>query len=121
MSGTMRLVICLSLAACTGVPQSPPTLRLGTTYTVQQSGALTLLDSLWRGPPRVATVVGPSGPVLPAAARGDLDVFITHAPTLEERLLVHPGHAALRCPLVAGRLAVVGPAAYSAGVPTPSG
>jgi len=111
----------LGLAACGGAPRSPPPLRLGTTYTVQQSGALTLLDSLWRGPPRVATVIGPSGQVLQAAARGDLDVVITHAPTLEERLLVRPGHVALRCPLVASRFAIVGPAADSAGVATAGG
>src|SRR5438128_49568 len=57
----------------------------------------------------------------PAAAAGHLDVVITPAPTLEERLLVHPGHAALRCPLVASRFAIVGPAADSAGVATASG
>ena len=119
--GRVRGLICLGFAACTGAPHSPPALRLGTTYTVQQSGALTLLDSLWRGPPPVATVIGPSGQVLQAAARGDLDVVITHAPTLEERLLVRPGHAALRCQLVASRFAIVGPAADSAGVATASG
>jgi len=122
MSITMRQLgplLCLGLAACTSKPVTPP-LRLGTTYTVQQSGALTLLDSLWRGP-RVATVIGPSGQVLQAAARGDLDVVITHAPTLEERLLVRPGHAALRCSLVASRFAIIGPAADSAGVATAGG
>ncbi len=116
-----RGLVCLCLAACTGAPRSPPTLRLGTTYTVQQSGALALLDSLWRGPPTVAAVIGPSGQVLQAAARGDLDVVITHAPTLEERLLVRPGHVALRCPLVASRFAIVGPPADSAGVATAAG
>src|SRR3989442_15240462 len=118
MSSPMRLargLISLSLAACTGAPRSPSALRLGTTYTVQQSGALALLDSLWRGPPPVATVIGPSGQVLQAAARGDLDVVITHAPTLEERLLVRPGHPALPCPLVAGPFPILGPAADSAG------
>ena len=122
MSSTMRhlgRLLCLGVAACTGTP-APPALRLGTTYTVQQSGALTLLDSLWRGP-RVATVIGPSGQVLQAAARGDLDIVLTHAPTLEERLLVRPGHAALRCPLAASRFAIVGPAADSAGVAAAAG
>lgn len=94
------------LAACQ--PSAPP-LRLGTTYTVQQSGALVVLESLWTGPP-LATVVAPSGQILRAAANGDLDVVITHAPALEDRLLVTPGHALLRCPLVASRFAVVGPA-----------
>src|SRR2546422_11046765 len=102
-------------AACRS---SPPPLRLGTTYTVQQSGALAVLESLWTGPPPFTTVVAPSGQVLRAAASGDLDVVITHAPALEQRLLVGPGHALLRCPLAASRFAVVGPAADPAGVAT---
>lgn len=100
------------LAAC---HSAPAPLRLGTTYTVQQSGALAVLESLWTGPP-LATVVGPSGQILRAAADGDLDVIITHAPPLEQRLLVTPGHAELRCPLAASRFAVVGPAADPARV-----
>ena len=85
-------------------------MRLGTTSTVEQSGALAVLDSLH--PPAVVTVViGPSGQILRSAAAGDLDVVITHAPSLERRLLVAPGHAALRCPFVASRFALVGPAA----------
>src|SRR5260370_6039186 len=93
-------------------------LRLGTTYTVQQSGALAVLESLWTGPAPLTTVVAPSGQVLRAAANGDLDVVITHAPALEQRLLVGPGHALLRCPLAASRFAVVGPAADPARVAT---
>ncbi len=101
------LVAACLLAACHAGGPAP--LRLGTTYTVQQSGALAVLESLWTGP-RLATVVAPSGQILRAAANGDLDVVITHAPPLEERLLVAPGHALLRCPLAASRFAVVGPA-----------
>src|SRR5256886_9024108 len=108
-----RLVaVCMLLAACR---PGPPPLRLGTTYTVQQSGVLAVLESLWTGP-RFTTVVAPSGQILRAAASGDLDVVITHAPALEQRLLVAPGLAALRCPLVASRFAIVGPAADPARV-----
>jgi tungstate transport system substrate-binding protein len=110
-------IICLAVSACTS---RAPAVRLGSTYTVQQSGALTLLDSLWRGAP-VTTVIGPSGQILQAAARGDVDVVLTHAPTLEERLLVTPGRVALRCPFVASRFAVVGPAADPAGVARATG
>ena len=98
--------MCGALAACT-TRERP--LRLGTTYTVEQSGALAVLDSLAQ--PKPAVVVGPSGQILAAAARGDLDVVITHAPSLEQRLLVAPGHALLACPFVASRFAIVGPAA----------
>lgn len=99
-------LICAGLAACTS--EARP-LRLGTTYTVEQSGALAVLDSL-RPPAPLTVVVGPSGQILRSAAAGDLDVVLTHAPSLEERLLVAPGHAALRCSFVASRFAIVGPA-----------
>src|SRR5438876_12363540 len=93
---------------CLGACRSGPTpLRLGTTYTVQQSGALAVLESLWTGPPPLAAVVAPSGQILRAAANGDLEVVITHAPALEQRLLVAPGPALLRCPPAASRFAVV--------------
>src|SRR5438093_4390649 len=107
--------VFLMAAACRA---GPAPLRLGTTYTVQQSGALAVLESLWTGPAPLATVVAPSGQILRAAANGDLDVVITHAPALEQRLLVGPGHALLRCPLAASRFAVVGPAADPARVAT---
>ena len=110
----MGALICAALAACTSAGSDRP-LRLGTTFTVQQSGALALLDSL--APPQpVETVIGASGQILQTAARGDLSVAITHAPSLEQRLLVTPGHAVLRCPFVASRFAVVGPATDPAGV-----
>jgi tungstate transport system substrate-binding protein len=105
-------LICAALAACTS--ETRP-LRLGTTYTVEQSGALAVLDSL-HPPAAVTVVVGPSGQILRSAAAGDLDVVITHAPSLERRLLVAAGHAAWRCPFVASRFAIVGPAADRAGV-----
>src|SRR3989441_12889244 len=109
-------VICAAQAACTKSSQATP-LRLGTTTTVEQSGALALLDSL-RPPTPVRVIVGASGTIIRSAAAGDLDVVITHAPSLEQRLLVDPGHAALRCPFVASRFAIVGPAADPAQVAT---
>lgn len=99
-------LVCIILAACR---TSAPPLRLGTTYTVQQSGALGVLESQWTGT-RLSAVIAPSGQILRSAASGDLDVVITHAPALEQSLLVTPGHALLRCPLVASRFAIVGPA-----------
>ena len=109
---TRAALICAGLAGCTSEVHP---LRLGTTYTVEQSGALAVLDSLHFVAP-LTVVVAPSGQILRSAAQGDLDVVITHAPTLEERLLVRTGHAALRCPFVASRFAIVGPAADPAGV-----
>ena len=92
-------------------------MRFGTTYTVQQSGSLELLDSLADSAPggvRFATVIGPSGQILRSAAAGDLDVVLTHAPALERRLL--EGHWTTRCPFAISRFAVVGPQADPAAV-----
>ena len=102
-------LLCAAPAACTRGSRPAP-LRLGTTTTVEQSGALALLDSL-HPPNPLRVIVAASGTILQSAAAGDLDVVITHAPSLEQRLLVEPGHAALRCPFVASRFAIVGPAA----------
>src|SRR5437762_13216876 len=107
--------VFLMAAACRA---GPAHLRLGTTYTVQQSGALAVLESLWTGPAPLTTVVAPSGQILRAAANGDLDVVITHAPALEQRLLVCPGHAPPRGRLAASRFAVVGPTTDPARVAT---
>jgi len=114
---TLTLVfLCAAQAACARDTQAAP-LRLGTTTTVDQSGALALLDSL-HPPVSIRVIVGASGTIIRSAAAGDLDVVITHAPSLEQRLLVDPGHAALRCPFVASRFAIVGPAADPAHVAT---
>src|SRR5947199_5217353 len=116
MPGMKRVAAGFLMAAACRAGPGP--LRLGTTYTVQQSGALAVLESLWTGPAPLTTVVAPSGQILRSAANVDLDVVITHAPALEQRLLVGPGHALLRCPLAASRFVVVGPAADPARVAT---
>ena len=109
-------LVCFGQTGCTRGTQAAP-LRLGTTTTVEQSGALALLDSLHQTIP-VRVIVGASGAIIRSAAAGDLDVVITHAPNLEQRLLIDPGHAALRCPFVASRFAIVGPPADPAHVAT---
>ena len=89
-------------------------LRLGTTTTVRQSGMLAVAESLWRDPP-LATVIGPSGQILRAAAQGDLDVVLTHAPALETKFL-GAGAALERCPFVTSRFVVAGPSRDPAAV-----
>lgn len=103
-------IICAALCACTS---TPPPLRLGTTTTVEQSGALAALTTGWTGA-TLSTVIAPSGQILRSAAAGDLDVVITHAPALELKFLA--GRASLRCALVSSRFGIVGPAADPAGV-----
>jgi tungstate transport system substrate-binding protein len=105
----MRWIHACLAAALAACGRGEPPLEIGATHTLEQSGALAVLDSLWTGP-RMAVIVGPSGQILRAAANGDLDIVITHAPTLERRLLIEPGGASTRCPLFASRFAIVGPA-----------
>src|SRR5216117_1243502 len=94
---TLALILMSAAqTTCARGTQAAP-LRLGTTTTVEQSGALALVDSL-HPPMPVRVVVGASGTILRSAAAGDLDVVVTHAPSLEQRLLVNPGvrHCAAR-------------------------
>jgi tungstate transport system substrate-binding protein len=113
MTGLRRVggaIICAALGACTS---APPPLRLGTTTTVEQSGALADLLAGWTGA-KINTIIAPSGQILRSAAAGDLDVVITHAPSLERSILA--GRASLRCALVSSRFGIVGPAADPAHV-----
>jgi tungstate transport system substrate-binding protein len=99
-------IILPAALACGRQPAARP-LRLGTTTTVQQSGMLALAESLWTGA-GLSPVIGPSGQMLQAAAQGDLDVVLTHAPALEAKLLA--GVSGLeRCPFVISRFVIVGP------------
>jgi tungstate transport system substrate-binding protein len=102
--------MCFAAAAC-----GSPAVHLGTTFSLEQSGALIGIDTAWTGN-RVAIVVGPSGQILRSGAAGDVDVVITHAPALERRFLVEPGRATLACPLFASRFVIVGPPADPAGI-----
>lgn len=102
-----RLAVAGSALALTCV-RGERALRLGTTYTIEQSDALVLLDSL-TPPLPVNVVIGPSGQMLTAAANGDLDVVLVHAPPLEARILVAAGHVRLRCPFVTSGFALLGP------------
>jgi tungstate transport system substrate-binding protein len=104
-------LICALLQACT----SEPPIRIGTTFTVQQSGALALLDSMTdSAPARFAVVIGPSGQVLRAASEGNLDLVLAHAPALERRFL--DGRWTRRCPFATSHFAIVGPKADPAHV-----
>ena len=49
MRALRKVVAALMCAAAVACTSTPPSLRVGTTYTVQQSGALDFIDSLWSG------------------------------------------------------------------------
>jgi tungstate transport system substrate-binding protein len=110
----VAFVVFMVVAAWGCTPGAPRPLRLGTTTTVRQSGMLAVAESLWKDAP-LTTVIGPSGQILRAAAQGDLDVALTHAPALEAKIL-DSGNTVERCPFVTSGFVVVGPAADPAGV-----
>src|SRR6266404_5668857 len=93
---TLALVfVCTAHAACTRGTQAAP-LRLGTTTTVEQSGALALLDSLHPMIP-VRAVVGAAGTILRSAAAGYLVVVTNDDKYDREWFLNDPAHWAIRC------------------------
>ncbi|MDP3910828.1 MAG: substrate-binding domain-containing protein [Gemmatimonadales bacterium] len=103
----------LGLTACLACAGDAQPLRIGATFTLDQSGALAQIDTAVAG--RLVVILGPSGQILRSAAAGDLEIAIAHAPPLERRL-VQSGRVALACPLFASRFAIVGPAADPARV-----
>ena len=107
---TAALLGLTASLACAGEAQP---LRIGATFTLDQSGALARMDTAAAG--RLVVILGPSGQILRSAAAGDLEIAIAHAPPLERRL-VQSGRVALACPLFSSRFAIVGPAADPARV-----
>src|SRR2546428_13673197 len=79
--GMKRVAAVLLMAAACRAGPAP--FRLGTTYTVQQSGAPAGLQALWTGPAPPATAVAPPGQVLAAPPQRDFGGWIPHAPAPE--------------------------------------
>lgn len=106
----------LLLAGCAAGP-AEPSLILGTTTTTQDSGILdALLPAFERDAGiRAKAVVGGSGEILAKAARGDVDVVLSHSPEAEAAFLA-AGEAASRRPVMRNAFLVVGPSADPAGV-----
>lgn len=114
--GRLRLALAVGLLlfACAGnsAPQAPTPLLLATTTSLADSGLLdALLGALREERPNYAVkplVVG-SGQSLALAARGEVDVLITHDPQNEDAFLAaHP--KAKRWPFMNGHFVVAGPA-----------
>lgn len=85
---------------------------VGTTTTTQDTGLLDVLipDFERRSGWKVKLVVGGSGQVLAQAARGDLDVLLTHSPAAEEAF-VAAGNGTDRRLVMHNDFVLMGPAA----------
>lgn len=124
------LTVALLLAACSGdwgcsvrTPSASPTavpqgsVLVGTTTTTQDTGLLDVLipDFERRTGWKVKLVVGGSGQILTQAARGDLDVILTHSP-VEEEAFVKAGNGTDRRLVMHNDFVVLGPQADPAGI-----
>lgn len=119
MHGLMRCAFGLALLACTACSGGEPEfIRLGATTSVHDSGLLAkLTEDFEASHPgyRLKALAGGSGQMIALAARGDIDVLISHSPAAELAFM-QAGHGVLRRPLMENDFMIVGPPADPAGV-----
>ncbi|HEX5136505.1 MAG TPA: substrate-binding domain-containing protein [Planctomycetota bacterium] len=110
------LLLCVLLAACGG-RDAPRVLRLATTTSTRDSGLLDLLL-----PPfemkediEVQVIAVGTGQALELGKRGDADLVLVHARTLEDKFVAE-GHGTDRRDVMYNDFVVLGPPADPAGV-----
>ena len=116
LSVLLWMCIALAGAACGG--DDAPRVVLGTTHTLEDSGVLNVLTQAYDRDRdrthRLSVVVAGSGEILAMAARGDVDVVLSHAPDAEAAL-VEAGDAVSRQPVMQGDFIIAGPPTDPAG------
>ncbi len=92
-------------------------LRLGTTYTVEDSGLLKVLVPAFERARsiKVRAVLAGTGQVLRIAEKGDVDVVFSHSPADEEKF-VAAGFGVARFDVMYNDFVIVGPAADPTGI-----
>jgi tungstate transport system substrate-binding protein len=105
----VRVLLCLALAACGGA-DAPKVLRLATTTSTRDSGLLE-----WLLPPfeqregiEVQVIAVGTGQALALGGRGDADLVLVHARTLEEEFVAN-GHGSDRRDVMWNDFVVLGP------------
>lgn len=109
-------LLCLLLAACGG-KDAPKVLRLATTTSTRDSGLLEFLLPPFEQRERIevhVVAVG-TGQALELGKRGDADLVLVHARSLEDAF-VKDGHGTDRRDVMYNDFVVLGPAADPAGV-----
>lgn len=120
-AGIRAVALVVALVACAPAPASTASsapaspqgsVLVGTTTTTQDTGLLDVLipDFERRTGWKVKLVVGGSGQILTQAARGDLDVILTHSPTDEETFM-KAGYSSDRRLIMHNDFVVLGPVA----------
>jgi tungstate transport system substrate-binding protein len=109
------LLLCLALAACGG-DDAPRILRLATTTSTRDSGLLEFLLPPFeeREHAEVQVVAVGTGQALELGRRGDADLVLVHARSLEDEF-VRAGHGTDRRDVMHNDFVVLGPAADPAG------
>jgi tungstate transport system substrate-binding protein len=107
----MRAWLAAALAAF-ALPAAAEELRLGATYTLQDSGVLPVLVAAFTKATGVAVrpVVAATGQVMKYAENGDVDIVFTHSRRDEERL-VERGIGLARVDVMWNDFVIAGPAA----------
>lgn len=96
---------------------APVSLILATTTSTRDTGLLDYLDPLFQMDTgiQVRYVAVGTGLALDMASRGDADMAMVHAPSLED-VFMQQGHGLCRSPLMYNRFLIVGPASDPAGI-----
>lgn len=111
------LLLCLLLAACGGSHQAPKTLRLATTTSTRDSGLLEFLLPPFERKEgiEVQVIAVGTGQALELGKRGDADLVLVHARTLEDKF-VADGFGTDRRDVMYNDFILLGPPADPAGV-----
>ncbi len=113
------VAVVLIVAGLAASVQSRPasTIVLATTTSTRDTGLLDYLDPLFAAETaiQVQYVAVGTGLALDMAARGDADVAMVHAPSLEEVFMAQ-GHGLCRSAVMYNRFLIVGPASDPAGI-----
>ena len=113
------MAVLLLVAGLTLSIQShaPTTIILATTTSTRDTGLLDYLDPLFTADTGITVqyVAVGTGQALDMAARGDADVAMVHAPSLEIPFMA-AGHGLCRSTLMYNRFLIVGPASDPAGI-----
>lgn len=111
-------VVLLVAGLALSVQSHPPTsIILATTTSTRDTGLLDYLDPLFTADSgiQVQYVAVGTGQALDMAARGDADVAMVHAPSLELPFMA-AGHGLCRSAVMYNRFLIVGPASDPAGI-----
>ncbi|HYM39454.1 MAG TPA: substrate-binding domain-containing protein [Thermoplasmata archaeon] len=113
----MAIVLMVAGLALSYQSQQATSIILATTTSTRDTGLLDYLDPLFAADTgiQVQYVAVGTGQALDMAARGDADVAMVHAPSLELPFMAH-GNGLCRSAVMYNRFMIVGPASDPAGI-----